>query len=231
MDSKKSDQDQSKSARRRQFGDLIIWKEMLQFSKKEQRDIVFVTDDRKEDWWRRVSGRTIGPRPELVEEFFATTGHSFEMYEAHNFFEKSNQFFKIQSGATVAKEIKEISRRRRSTSETRNHLASNSTLPKAAELPTMMEQRLLLQREAIEAEIDFTSELLKSGYTDDADDETRIALRDRLAHLYAELEYNKKEYRSLMGKAFMANRNVTNIKKHLSSLRNSFFEVNTDESG
>ncbi|MDP2038710.1 MAG: PIN-like domain-containing protein, partial [Ignavibacteria bacterium] len=33
------------------YGDLIIWKELISYSNKEKKQLVFVTDDRKEDWW------------------------------------------------------------------------------------------------------------------------------------------------------------------------------------
>jgi hypothetical protein len=52
---------------RREYGDLILWKQLLQeCQQRKVTDVLFVTDDDKEDWWWRPSGRTIGPRPELV---------------------------------------------------------------------------------------------------------------------------------------------------------------------
>lgn len=50
----------------RKFGDLIVWKQLIDESKNTNKPIVFITDDKKEDWWLQQSGRTIGPRHELI---------------------------------------------------------------------------------------------------------------------------------------------------------------------
>jgi len=42
------------------FGDLIIWKEMIEKAKAEKRPIIFVTDDGKSDWWHIHSSRQKG---------------------------------------------------------------------------------------------------------------------------------------------------------------------------
>jgi len=56
---------------RREFGDLIVWKEILQYIKsKKPKGVIFVTDDNKQDWWLRVNGKTVGPRTELLAEVF-----------------------------------------------------------------------------------------------------------------------------------------------------------------
>ncbi len=67
------------------FGDLIIWKEMIAKAKVDNRPIVFITDDVKEDWWWIHKGRKLGPRPELVEEFKAESGQDFHIYEFSQF--------------------------------------------------------------------------------------------------------------------------------------------------
>lgn len=52
------------------YGDLIIWKEIIGKSKKEGKDIMFVSDDLKEGWIRIVHGKKKGPRWELRREFY-----------------------------------------------------------------------------------------------------------------------------------------------------------------
>lgn len=61
------------------YGDLIIWKELLNKSRKVHNPFIFVTDDEKEDWWELKVSNThlgekkeiIGPRKELISEFEA----------------------------------------------------------------------------------------------------------------------------------------------------------------
>ena len=35
----------------RKYSDLIIWKEVLNYARNQEKDIIFVTDDVKDDWW------------------------------------------------------------------------------------------------------------------------------------------------------------------------------------
>jgi hypothetical protein len=67
------------------YGDLIIWKELITLTKKEKKEIIFITDDRKEDWWTIENGKTIRPREELIKEFYDLTGIRILIYNADNF--------------------------------------------------------------------------------------------------------------------------------------------------
>ena len=67
------------------FGDLIIWKEMIEKAKADKRPIIFVTDDGKSDWWHIHHGKKIGPHPYLVEEFLRETNEQFHIYELPQF--------------------------------------------------------------------------------------------------------------------------------------------------
>jgi hypothetical protein len=49
-------------------GDYLIWVQVLRQAKATQRDVLLITGDVKEDWWRREHGEPRGPRPELVWE-------------------------------------------------------------------------------------------------------------------------------------------------------------------
>ncbi|MEC7792595.1 MAG: PIN-like domain-containing protein [Pseudomonadota bacterium] len=69
----------------RKYGDLIIWKDMIEKAKAEKRPIIFISDDVKEDWWWIHKGKKLGPRPELVEEFKRESDQDFHIYEFGNF--------------------------------------------------------------------------------------------------------------------------------------------------
>jgi hypothetical protein len=64
----------------RRFGDLVLWKQTLDKAKETSLPVVLVTDDRKEDWWWISHGKTVGPRPELIEEMRSWAGVAFYMY-------------------------------------------------------------------------------------------------------------------------------------------------------
>jgi predicted nucleic acid-binding protein len=42
----------------RKYSDLILWKEIIRYSKENKIDVVFVTDDVKLDWWEEVTSDT-----------------------------------------------------------------------------------------------------------------------------------------------------------------------------
>lgn len=85
MDKNKEDKSDIKK-----FGDLIIWKEILDKCKMDQRAILFVTGDLKEDWWELDKNKVIVDKhPTLDEEFEFISGLSkskFEMLPAGSFF-------------------------------------------------------------------------------------------------------------------------------------------------
>jgi hypothetical protein len=67
------------------YGDLIIWKDLIAKSKTDNRPIIFISDDAKEDWWWIHRGRKLGARPELLEEFHAAAAQDFHIYEFMQF--------------------------------------------------------------------------------------------------------------------------------------------------
>jgi len=90
------------------YGDLIIWKEVIDYTKKEKRPIIFITDDRKEDWWTIENGKTIRPREELIKEFFDLTGIRILIYNADNFLLYAKEKFVPTLNDKTIKEVKEI---------------------------------------------------------------------------------------------------------------------------
>jgi hypothetical protein len=92
-------EDAKKGGEGDKFGDLIIWKEMIEKATAEKRPIIFVTDDGKSDWWYVNHGKKLGPLPALVEEFLALTGQQFHIYELPQFLRYS-----VETGSTIQAE-------------------------------------------------------------------------------------------------------------------------------
>ncbi len=106
MDVKKDETDKSGLDK---FGDLIIWLQMIDFSKSCTKPIIFVTADRKEDWWWRTDDdRELGPRPELRKEFYDKTGQVFYMYRVENFISNLKKMLSINIDQKVVKELKRV---------------------------------------------------------------------------------------------------------------------------
>lgn len=58
----------------RKYSDLIIWMEILRFARGANKDIIFVTDDVKVDWWQNENGAQVFHQ-QLIDEF-SKTGHT-----------------------------------------------------------------------------------------------------------------------------------------------------------
>ncbi|TDP60663.1 PIN domain-containing protein [Flavobacterium dankookense] len=101
--------EKEKKGSRHLYGDLLVWKELIEFSKKNKKPLVFVTDDRKEDWWKIENGKTIRPREELIKEFYDITGIRILIYNADQFlkFAKERGMIPTIKDETI-EEVKEI---------------------------------------------------------------------------------------------------------------------------
>lgn len=89
-------------------GDLILWYQIIDIAKKKNKPIILVTDDKKEDWWWKSGGKTIGPRPELVEEIYNEADVLFYMYKTDNFIKYAEkEFFNVDTDPSVIKEVKD----------------------------------------------------------------------------------------------------------------------------
>ncbi|MDR7021156.1 PIN-like domain-containing protein [Aeromonas salmonicida] len=84
----------------RQFGDLILWKQLLTKAKEDNiENVVFITDDSKEDWWNHINsnGKKItGPIPELQAEIYRESNiKQFHMYNTASFMEDGNTYLSV----------------------------------------------------------------------------------------------------------------------------------------
>lgn len=89
----------------RKFGDLIVWKQIITKGKETSKPVIFISDDKKEDWWLEQSGRTIGPRTELREEFIREANTEFWMYSVDKFIEEAARISNTQVSQAVIEEI------------------------------------------------------------------------------------------------------------------------------
>jgi hypothetical protein len=84
------------------YGDYIIWRQIIDFTKTQKKHIVLVTDDRKDDWWSKSNGDSTRPREELISEFYNLTGIRKLIYN-------SDSFLKYAKERRLADKIKEKS--------------------------------------------------------------------------------------------------------------------------
>lgn len=90
---------------RNMYGDLIIWHQVIDYAKDHDTDIIFVTEDLKEDWWYKRDGEIVSPRVELLREFHSETGKALLMYRQEGFLSAAHADVKD----TTTEEVKVIS--------------------------------------------------------------------------------------------------------------------------
>ncbi|MEQ1345856.1 PIN-like domain-containing protein [Acinetobacter seifertii] len=100
---------------KRKFGDLIIWKQIIKFvEENEHKNIIFITDDNKADWWWKVNSgsgpKTIGVRPELKDELTRQGKvDNFHVYNTESFLRYANSHLGTQVTKETIEEIRDIS--------------------------------------------------------------------------------------------------------------------------
>lgn len=89
------------------YGDLIIWKEILRFSKEKNCSIIFITRDLKEDWVQKTHGIVCGPRLELLKEFKEISAGTFYIYTLDQFITFANKQSKVLGEPEIS-EMKDV---------------------------------------------------------------------------------------------------------------------------
>ncbi len=90
------------------YGDLLVWFQMIDKATEIKAPIVFISNDKKEDWWWISKGRTIGPRPELVEEMYEKASVPFYIYNSDRFMEYAKKFLDVSIKQTSIDEVRDL---------------------------------------------------------------------------------------------------------------------------
>jgi predicted nucleic acid-binding protein len=183
----------------RKFGDLIVWKQIIEKSKELKQNIILITDDRKEDWWVRFKGKTLSPRPELKKEFQTETEQLFHMYQSDRFLEFARDYLNEKINDNAIQEIRDL----RQLDE-RKRLQDLRKKREFLEYREMKE-KLFKQRMLLEEELKYL--LDKRGFLEEAlteqykslensdpsafDDSQMIRLKHELKNINSHIEHLK----------------------------------------
>lgn len=96
----------------RPYGDYYLWRQILDHAVEKKLPVVLVTSERKEDWWERISGKTTGPRPELLREALVVSGQRIYIYQTEQFLKYSLERAKKPVNKNAIDEIRAVSRLR-----------------------------------------------------------------------------------------------------------------------
>lgn len=98
--------DESEKSGFQRFGDLIVWKQILEKCNKQNLNLILVTNDVKEDWWHFDDKKNrLSPRYELIKEFSEISKGKFWMYEIGDFLYKTNKYISTSIDNETIEEI------------------------------------------------------------------------------------------------------------------------------
>lgn len=99
----------------RQYGDLYLWFQLLEYAKSNDvKKVVFVTQDAKEDWWRLAPGAgrnrlRLSPQESLVEEIRRESGvDDFWMYSLESFLADAERHLDVAVSAVTLMDVQRI---------------------------------------------------------------------------------------------------------------------------
>lgn len=142
----------SQYAAYRKYGDFIIWRQIMAFATDSKKDVIFINDDKKEDWYQIFRGKTLGPRPELVQEFLSQTNQNFYMYQADRFLELAAEHLDQKVTPASMDEIREIRDLKKRDLDWRAELARRHEEElRLREEDAMLRSRLSASRERLES--------------------------------------------------------------------------------
>ncbi|WMW56484.1 PIN domain-containing protein [Agrobacterium pusense] len=92
------------------IGDFLVWKSLLALGASQKKDLIFVTGEEKADWFVRLNGQGVYPRPELVAEYKKHSGGKnirlVEFHEVLSEMEVPQDFVNlIESAETAANNV------------------------------------------------------------------------------------------------------------------------------
>jgi len=89
-------------------GDYILWKQLIQEAAKRRAPVVLITDDRKEDWFRREHGLTLGPRIRLTEERKEEANVSLFLMTTETFLIQAKEHLSAPVSSATVSQAKEL---------------------------------------------------------------------------------------------------------------------------
>jgi len=90
-------------------GDYLIWAETLREAKLRGLDVLIVTGDVKEDWWRQEHGQQRGPRPELAEEMRSFAGTRLFMLRPESLLRHARDILRVEVRDESVQDIERVS--------------------------------------------------------------------------------------------------------------------------
>jgi hypothetical protein len=89
-------------------GDYVLWKQLVNEARVRKLPTILITDDRKEDWFRREHGLTLGARYELREEMAHEAAVPFLIMTSDAFLIHAKAYLKASVSPATVDQAKEL---------------------------------------------------------------------------------------------------------------------------
>lgn len=94
----------------KKFGDLILWKQLIEEAVAADKPVILVTGEKKDDWWLKTGKRLVSALPALSKEFMSAVKKDFYLYATDRFLVKANEYLKQSTSDVVVEEIRAINK-------------------------------------------------------------------------------------------------------------------------
>jgi len=102
-------EDENAPSRNRKYGDLIIWKQMIEKAKESGKPLIFITNDAKDDWVLYAKDhRKLGAKPLLKKEMIAEASVDFALYSSDEFLDIAHKQFNMSVKPQSVQEVKKF---------------------------------------------------------------------------------------------------------------------------
>ncbi|MBW5806670.1 hypothetical protein FOZ70_18210 [Burkholderia sp. COPS] len=92
----------------RPYGDYFMWRQILTHAKASATPMILVTSERKEDWWERPSGRTVGPRQDLLRDAHENAEQRILIYQTDRFLQFAAELTGGKADESAVEEIRAV---------------------------------------------------------------------------------------------------------------------------
>ena len=91
------------------YGDLVLWKQLLDKVREAPSAVIFITNDAKKDWWEQCNGQKIAPLPELLKEFHLVCNQPIHFYSTRRFMDLARKELGFEVASNSIAEIEQVS--------------------------------------------------------------------------------------------------------------------------
>jgi predicted nucleic acid-binding protein len=92
-------------------GDYVLWCETIAEARARREDVLFITGDEKEDWWRLEGKNRRGPRPELAEELRGAADVRLFMLTPDGLLSRASRILNVKVTDESVEAVKRVSSR------------------------------------------------------------------------------------------------------------------------